>query len=1475
MPSSFERAAWRDARVALRTLLVSLAVCLGFGLASCSGHESRDLEVEGGDAPSEKASAVAPRPLGTMPFDPATIAANARLAFRADHDGWTASAGALDVRATLSGFSVEPRRVVPGGALPANGDATVERGVPLTLTSAGAGRGSREPRDGRRAELGSDGGLAIDRGDIVEHLKSSTEGVEQSFSLEHRPAGEGDLEIEIRVSGQVYYGWTESGHHFFDPSTGLGVRYGLAKWIDATGTTTEVPVRWEEGSLVLAVAADVVEGSSYPAVLDPVVSAEFGIDAAVPSLGDHAQFRPLVGWDGTNYLVVWEDSFASTRNIVGSRVTPAGAVLDPGGFFVGGDLGQSGNWALGWNGSSHLVAWNSYVSGGNPEVHSARVHPDGTVDSAPAILNSDTGAYTKVAVGSNGSDFLVVWSDFPNGALGGSTLKYRRVGANGAGLGAAVTFYGDVEPAVAFDGTNYMVVFRTSHAIYGGRVSQAGAKVDLAKVLISGAGAYASEPAIAFDGTNYLVAWQDSQLGTVDIVGTRLSTSTTVLDPAGLAIYVGANTQSNVRLAFDGTNYLALWDDGSTEVHGRRVTTAGALLDGAGFVVAGAPATSSATRSGVACAGGECFVAWSDARSGSSEVYATRVNGANVVDPAGLFLTPSVNSQYAPDVAWSGTDYLVVWQDSRTDVDYDIYGARIDPQGNVLDPAGFAITTGAGDQELPKITHASWGYFVAWHDLRASSSGDVYGARVSDGGVVLDGPTGVPIYTGNGGQHAVDVGTSGSTAQVIWTDTVGGVYVLFGARVDGAGVVLDSPPHTLLTSTLTSRPETAIAFDGTNYLVALGVSAKKLSAARVDTLGNSLDPSGFLVTSNGASPSVAFDGANYLVVYKRTTGIYGTRVTTAAAVLDPNGISISTAAGPPDMPSVTFDGTSYYAVWRDMALGKGRLSATSISTSGVVAVPDGAVIATNAYDHQHPSLAGDGAGHTLLVYDRLDNYPPYQTSRAHARFVTGNLPSGTPCTQAAECASGYCIDAVCCATVCGPANGATDTTDCAACSVAAGAAVDGTCAATTGNTCDDADACTGLSACQAGTCVGSQPVICVALDPCHAPGTCSAATGLCSNPAVPDGTGCDDGSACTQSDVCQAGVCTGQNVVVCPAATVCHVVGACDPSTGTCPSTVVPDGTSCLGGNLCMSGETCQAGTCAGGVPVSCPAPDQCHTPGVCNPGTGVCANPVKADGAACDDGNPCTTDDVCTAGICAGAEIECAAEDACHVPGVCDPVTGNCSSVNAPSGTSCDDGDLCTVSDKCQSGVCSGSPKSCPAATDCRDVGACDSATGQCALDDQPDGTACGEGCTEGGACESGVCKNAVPKVCPPLDECHVAGVCDEATGACDNPPAPDGTPCGAGVCVAGVCGGSEPTTASTGAGAGGDGPTGDGAAGEDGGGCGCHVTGAPSAPRHGWLLIAGFALLRRRRPAPAARPVRLAGLPIPPRTRRASRMA
>jgi len=201
--------------------------------------------------------------------------------------------------------------------------------------------------------------------------------------------------------------------------------------------------------------------------------------------------------------------------------------------------------------------------------------------------------------------------------------------------------------------------------------------------------------------------------------------------------------------------------------------------------------------------------------------------------------------------------------------------------------------------------------------------------------------------------------------------------------------------------------------------------------------------------------------------------------------------------------------------------------------------------------------------------------------------------------------------------------------------------------------------------------------------------TYSPVTNTTAVTVIADGASCNDGSACTLGDTCQSGTCTG-TPVVCTAQDLCHAVGTCDPGTGMCSNPLAPDGTPCIDGDACTQGDMCDVGSCLAGSAVVCSPLDQRHLAGICDTVTGTCSNPEAANGTSCNDANACTQTDACQTGTCAGGNpIICMALDQCHVPGVCNPGSGLCSNPAAPNGTGCDDGNACTVGDICGAGTC------------------------------------------------------------------------------------------------------------------------------------------------------------------------------------------
>jgi hypothetical protein len=407
---------------------------------------------------------------------------------------------------------------------------------------------------------------------------------------------------------------------------------------------------------------------------------------------------------------------------------------------------------------------------------------------------------------------------------------------------------------------------------------------------------------------------------------------------------------------------------------------------------------------------------------------------------------------------------------------------------------------------------------------------------------------------------------------------------------------------------------------------------------------------------------------------------------------------------------------------------------------------------------------------------------------------------GKICTTNDKCSGGVCGGV---AQVCN--DGIACTTD--SCSEQLGGCTTSSSACTcqTSADCNDGNPCNGIETCNLQTlqCQPGKALDCSALNDACNVGTCSATTGKCQATPKANGATCDDGNACTQVSSCQAGACQGQNPVVCAASDQCHDAGVCDPTSGACSNPAKTNGAACNDGNACTKTDACQSGVCTGGSVTACTAQDQCHSAGTCDPSTGVCSNPNKANGATCNDGTLCTQTDTCQSGKCVGqSPVICAAADQCHDAGTCDGATGKCSSPAKANGTACEDGSLCTQKDACQAGACqAGGPVTCTASDQCHTAGTCNASTGKCSNPSKADGSACNDSsaCTKTDTCLAGVCKGASPVTCTASDQCHDAGSCNPATGACSNPSKADNTPCGDGkactggdVCKAGVCSGS-----------------------------------------------------------------------------------
>jgi len=743
--------------------------------------------------------------------------------------------------------------------------------------------------------------------------------------------------------------------------------------------------------------ADCSDGLSEPGPL-------FRIGGS-PVHGQGASFRatPDAAFDGTNYFAVWADARNGSDDIYGARVSPSGEVLDPEGIPISAGPWRKQTPCIAFSGMGYLVVWADDRNG-SWDIYGSRVSSSGEVMDPEGIpISTALLAQLYPSVAFSGSRYLVVWHDERTEYV---DVRGARVTGSGSvlddagfviasaiapeeppGPGGLAGPDGPWGPKVAGDGSGFFVVWQSGWDeqwdVFGSRVTSDGSVLDSPPIVVTTTEAPDWYPDVTFGGTDYLVVWHGVS-GSFDVFGARVSTSGTVLDPDPIFISERRFWQRFPTAAYDGTNFLvawANWTHSAQTVHIARVTPSGTVLDPVGM-----PAITARSnvqwRASMAFDGTNYLVLCQDARSMSgANVYGALVDrSGRVVTSGDVAVSPKGNGPWEPDVAFAGGDFMVVWSDP-VEGSGDLFGARVSGDGVLLDDDALPVVTSAGRQVGPAIAFDGEDCMVVWHDGRGGSW-DIYGARMRPSGYVYD-PGGIRFTSSSGNELFPAVAFSGSDYLLVWEDQRGGASDIYGMRVTPSGKSLD-PGGRLITAAGGMQRRPAVAFDGENYLVVwedYRGGSGDIYGARITPDFSVPDAGGVPISADSDeewAPAISFDGEDFLVVWETWNGgsgdIRGARVSTSGPSLIAEGeIAISAANGRQWAPTTQFNGTYHIVAWGDSRNGGGNTDvyAARVSTLGGVIDPDGVGVSTEG-DHQlMPAVAAAGSGRLLVAHSWL------------------------------------------------------------------------------------------------------------------------------------------------------------------------------------------------------------------------------------------------------------------------------------------------------------------------------------------------------------------------------------------------------------------------------------------------------------------------------------------------------------------------
>jgi hypothetical protein len=278
-----------------------------------------------------------------------------------------------------------------------------------------------------------------------------------------------------------------------------------------------------------------------------------------------------IAFDGTNYLVAGLTGTNSSEvtNVNVQLVSPSGTLIGSP-IYIGGGAGLHSVGLLAFGQTNYLVAWSDSTISSGVDMFGQFISRTGAeVGSAFNLLASQgtNGFQTVKGLATDGTNFLVVWQDGTNNNLYGQ-LATPAGTLSGSEFLLASQLQGGASVAATFGKTNYFIVWQSnvgagvgnSNQVYGQFVSvngSAGSPFQISQT----ASTDQNFLALAFDGTNYLAVWPWDPGPETEMNVTNWQFYARLVSQSGALVGNELNLITNRNevipsLAFDGTDYL-------------------------------------------------------------------------------------------------------------------------------------------------------------------------------------------------------------------------------------------------------------------------------------------------------------------------------------------------------------------------------------------------------------------------------------------------------------------------------------------------------------------------------------------------------------------------------------------------------------------------------------------------------------------------------------------------------------------------------------------------------------------------------------------------------------------------------------------------------------------------------------------------------------------------------------------------------
>jgi hypothetical protein len=336
---------------------------------------------------------------------------------------------------------------------------------------------------------------------------------------------------------------------------------------------------------------------------------------------------------------------------------------------------------------------------------------------------------------------------------------------------------------------------------------------------------------------------------------------------------------------------------------------------------------------------------------------------------------PPPGQRYGTAAASDGRDFLVAWVDTQRNRSSfnEIYAARMNAAGDILDPLGIHLPTLSNPIFQVDVVFLGEDYLVYWNEVSpvTDQTTALMGVRINRDGVILDATP--RLLADRAKVNLSGAASNGNRTVIVYGDSM--------IVLDRNANVIDGPKK--ISPDSTGAPNSMVTSNGHDFLV-VWQKVTTISAIRLDANGAAASSAVQVTTSpfSQAILDLASDGESYVTIIREGFAVVAQHVAATGEMLEKSTVPLSSI-----FPGFVFTGGSYLlmdasTVTVERSIGVRRLDRTGKPVGSYVSVASGqsfgagATLASNGTDAGffwtdfatiNPSLAGNQSFSATVV----------------------------------------------------------------------------------------------------------------------------------------------------------------------------------------------------------------------------------------------------------------------------------------------------------------------------------------------------------------------------------------------------------------------------------------------------------------------------------------------------------------------------